>query len=79
MAGVLDSISTADQAVPGKLHHCSRAFGLLSAIQPDDDCQLARIGERLIVLPSDLDLSAHLGQRIGIVRIDDKFLCRRLA
>jgi hypothetical protein len=69
--------------IPEKLHKCGRAFGLLISIQPDEDCQIARIitrtGERLIVLPLDLDLSSHVGMRIGLTLIDDKFLCRRLS
>lgn len=64
---------------PEKLHHCGRAFGVLSSIRPDDDCQIVLIGERLIVLPADLDMSGYVGQRIGLIRVDDKFLCRRLA
>jgi hypothetical protein len=69
--------------IPEKLHKCGRAFGLLSSIQPDEDCQIARIitrtDERLIVLPLDLDLSSYVGLRIGLTLIDGKILCRRLS
>ncbi|OPY54682.1 MAG: hypothetical protein A4E48_00261 [Methanosaeta sp. PtaU1.Bin060] len=55
-----------------------RAFGQLASIQPDDNCQIAQIGERLIVLPEDLDLHEHVGHRIGICRIEGQYHIRRL-
>ena len=75
------SIFSADNAVaaPEKLHHLSRAFGLLSSIQPAEDCQIAQIGTRLLVLPQDLDILGYLGQRIGLIRVDGQYLIRRLA
>jgi hypothetical protein len=75
----INNLSTPSAAVPEKLHHCGRAFGLLQDIQPAEDCQLAQIGQRLIVLPQDLDLSEYLGQRVGLIRIDEKYLVRSLA
>jgi hypothetical protein len=80
------SISTfsADNAEPRpeKLHHCGRALGLLTSIAPAEDCQIARMinrfGGRLIVLPQDLDLSGYIGQHIVMVRIDDRYLVRRV-
>jgi hypothetical protein len=62
-----------------KLHHCGRAFGLLQSVECAEDCQIAQIGERLIVLPQDLDLSEYLGQRVGLIKIDEKYLIRSLA
>lgn len=69
---------SAMRATPEKLHNFGRAFGLLSDIQPAEDCQLARIGKRLIVLPQDLDLSGHIGHRIGLILADGQHLIRRL-
>jgi hypothetical protein len=71
---------TAPAFVPEKLHDCGRRFGLLSSIQLllEEDCQIAKIGERLVVLPIDLDLSEYLNQRIGMVRIGHKYHIRRL-
>lgn len=69
---------------PEALPHCGRAFGLLMDILLAEDCKIARIlnktGERLIVLPpdQDLDLSSHIGERIGLVQIDSKLHYRRL-
>ena len=84
-SNVCGPISTfsAEIALPAKLHHCGRGFGLLVSIQPDEDCQIAlivnRFGERRIVLPQDLDLSAYISQRIGLIRVDQLYLVRRLA
>lgn len=77
MAGAISE--TQPSPVPEKLHNLGRAFGLLSSIEPAEDCQLARVGSRLIVLPSDLLLSGHVGQRIGLIRVDETYLVRRLA
>lgn len=65
--------------VPEKLHNLGRAFGLLACIESAEDCQLARIGTRLIVLPADLTLSGYVGQRIGLIQVDGKYLVRRSA
>jgi hypothetical protein len=65
--------------IPEKLHNLGRAFGLLSSIRPAEDCQIAQIGQRLIVLPCDLDISGHVGQRIGLILVDEKYCIRRLA
>jgi hypothetical protein len=73
------NFSASFPAEPIHMHHLSRAFGLLASIQPVEDCQLAQIGQRLVVLPQDLDLSGHIGQRIGLIRVDEKYLIRRLA
>lgn len=67
---------------PQVFHHCDRAQGLLVSIRPDEECQIARIVNRFcdrqIVLPQDLDLSEYIGQRIVMIRIDDKYLARRV-
>jgi hypothetical protein len=62
---------------PEKLHHLGRAFGLLSSVRQEEDCQIAQIGNRLLVLPADLHLSEYLGHRIGLMRYEDRFLIRR--
>ena len=64
---------------PEKLHKLGRAFGLLSSIQPAEECQIAQIDKRLIVLPKDLDLSEHIGKMVGLMRYEDRILVRRLA
>lgn len=65
--------STIPQPKLEHMHHCSRAFGLLHSVTPDDDCQIVAIGKRRVVLPEDLDLQAMMGKYIGIVKIDDKY------
>jgi|GEM_PF-6429657 hypothetical protein len=59
------------------LHDNSGVFGVLSAIEPDEDCQIAQIGECQVVIPQDLDLSSYIGQRIGVACIDGKFYVQR--
>jgi hypothetical protein len=51
----------------------------LYGIWPSEGCQIAKIGESLVVLPPDLALSGLMGHRVGLVRIDDQYLIRRLA
>ena len=74
---------SADNAAqqPEKLLHMGRAFGLLSAVRAESNCQIARIvnrlGERHIVLPSDLDLRGFIGQEIVMLRLDDRYPVRR--
>lgn len=46
-----------EDSAPKKLHHLGRAFGVLSSIQPREECQIAWIDGNLVVLPRDLDLS----------------------
>jgi hypothetical protein len=53
-------------------------FGLLVSIQPDEECQIAQIGQDLIVLPQDLDLSGYVGKSIGMIRVDFERYCVRL-
>lgn len=73
--------ATAIPEPPEKLLHMGRAFGLLSAVRAESNCQIARIvnrfGERHIVLPSDLDLRGFIGQEIVLMRLDDRYLVRR--
>jgi hypothetical protein len=76
VCGIVSGFSAASS--PEKLHHLGRAFGLLSSIQPAEECQIAQIDERLIVLPKDLDLSEHIGKRVGLMRYEDRILVRRL-
>ncbi|MCX6677390.1 MAG: hypothetical protein NTU95_05535 [Methanothrix sp.] len=59
-----------------KLHHNGRVFGLLASIRPDEECQIAQIGKRLVVLPQDLGLLGYLGQGIGVVKIDENYHVR---
>lgn len=77
MAGAISDAQSSP--IPEKLHNLGRAFGQLTCLQPAEECQIAWIGARRIVLPQDLDLSAHLGQRIGLILVDEKYLIRRLA
>ena len=69
---------SADSAVPEKLHHLGRAYGLLSSVRVEEDCQIARINRRLIVLPADLDLSSHIGRCIGMMRYEDRILIQSI-
>lgn len=62
-----------------RLHDGSRVFGPLHSAQPSEDCQIARIGERDVVLPADLDLSSFIGSRIGLVKIGEECRVRGLA
>ncbi len=69
----MDASCTAPQ--PPKLehmHHCSRRFGILHGVQKAEDCQIACIGKREVVLPADLQLKPWLSKYIGIVKIDDQ-------
>ncbi len=59
------------------LHDNSGVFGKLFSIKPDDDCQIAQIGEYQVVIPQDFDLSSYIGQRIGVACIDGKFYVQR--
>ena len=63
---------------PEKLRHLGRAFGTLISVRQEEDCQIAQIGSRLLVLPADIQLSEILGQRIGMMRYEGRFLIRRL-
>lgn len=56
-----------------------RAFGLLSDLQAYEDCQIATIEQRHIILPTYLDLKPYLGSRIGMVRVEEEYLVRKLA
>lgn len=63
------------QALP--LHDNSGVFGKLFSIKPDDDCQIAQIGEIQVVIPQDFDLSSYIGMRIGVACICGKFYVQR--
>lgn len=69
-------VFSADRAVPEKLLHLGRAYGLLSYVRREEDCQIARINRRQIVLPADLDLSAWVGKCVGMMRYNDRVLIR---
>lgn len=77
LSGSINNLPVA--TTPQKMHHCDRRFGLLYGIWPSEGCQIAKIGESLVVLPPDLALSGLMGHRVGLVRIDDQYLIRRLA
>ena len=64
------------KAIP--LHNNSGVFGKLFSIEPDDDCQIAQIGEFQVVIPQDLDLAGYIGQRIGMAYIQGKYYVRRV-
>jgi len=59
-------------------HDNSRYFGLLSALEPHEDHQIATIDNHMVILPLDLDLSEYLNGPVGIVCIAGKFHVRRL-
>ena len=59
------------------LHDNSGIFGKLFSIEPDEDCQIAQIGDCQVVIPQDFDLSSYIGQRIGVAFIDGKFYVQR--
>ena len=82
MAGCDTTIAPPLTVRPEKLHHLSRAFGFLEDIRSEDeDCIVAKIGRREIVLPAAIepDLRPLIGCRIGMVRIENKYLVRRAA
>ncbi len=59
------------------LHDNSGIFGKLFSIEPDEDCQIAQIGEFQVVIPQDFDLSSYIGQRIGVAYVLGKYYVRR--
>jgi hypothetical protein len=59
-------------------HDNSRYFGLLSALEPHEDHQIATIDHYQVILPLNLDLSEYLNGLVGIVCIAGKFHVRRL-
>jgi hypothetical protein len=62
-------------------HDNSRFFGLLSAIEPAEDHQIATItviNNYRVILPLDLDLSEYLNGPVGIACIAGKFYVREL-
>ena len=62
------------------LHDNSRVFGVLLSVEPAEDCQIATIAtidQLIVVLPTELDLSGYMGQRIGIACICGKFYVQR--
>ncbi len=81
-ADTITFLVTVPVSPPEVLRHCGRAQGILADIQPAEECQIARVVNRLcarqIVLPSDLDWSSYLGQNIVMMRLDDRYLIRRV-
>ncbi len=69
-----------DSERPHKPLHCDRAFGLLSAIQQDDECIIATIGDQQVVLPEEMlaRLEPLMNKRIGLARFYDEFYLREL-
>lgn len=60
-------------------HDNSRFFGLLSAIEPHEDHQIAVIDvidSYRVILPLDLDLSEYINGPVGIACIAGKFYAR---
>jgi hypothetical protein len=72
--------NSSDVATPAKIlpHDNSRFFGLLSALEPHEDHQIATIDGHQVILPPDLDLSEYLNGPVGIACISGKFYVRRL-
>ena len=60
------------------LHDNGRFFGLLSSINQSEDCQIATIGDCRVILPAELDLSSHMGHRIGVACVAGQFYVRRV-
>jgi hypothetical protein len=75
------SLPQIDGARPEKLSpDAGRAAGLLAGITvPEEDCQVAQIGKRRIVLPLSLDLSAYQGKRIVMLRLGQDYHVREAA
>ena len=67
-------------AVPGpklrRLHDGSRECGLLLSCHQEEECQIARIGERNVVLPLSADLSEFIGQPIVLMMNREQCLVR---
>jgi hypothetical protein len=59
-----------------RLHDGSREFGLLLSCHQEEDCQIARIGERNVVLPLSADLSEFIGQPIVLMMNREQCLVR---
>jgi hypothetical protein len=76
---IYSPVSDSDR--PQKMHHCDEQNGLLSDIQYDDECLIATIQGRKVVLPEELfeRLQPMLDKRIGLVRFDDEFYLRELS
>jgi hypothetical protein len=74
------NIIRGDRERPEKLLHCGRAFGLLSAIKQDDECIIAAIGKRQVVLPEEMQarLEPYLNRSIGLAQFDDEFYIREI-
>jgi len=58
------------------LHDNSGFFGVLSAIEPAEDHQVAMINGHPVILPLDLDLAGFLNQYMGVACIAGKFYAR---
>jgi hypothetical protein len=59
-----------------RLHDGSRVFGILHSISGEDDCRIAQIGQRRVVLPSEPDLSGFMGQNIVLMMNRERCLVR---
>jgi len=69
-------------AVPGpklvRLHDMSRVLGRLVSVErlEEDDCQIAKIDERNVVLPLNADLSEFMGQTVILMMNREQCLVR---
>ena len=72
---------SSDSNKPERLQDRSIRSGILSGIERIEDedcpCQIAKIGDRLVVLPLGTDLSKFLGQHIVLMQNFEDILVRR--
>ena len=61
-----------------RLHDLDRCSGRLGSVErlEEDDCQIARIGEKNVVLPPSADLSEFIGQPIVLMMNREQCLVR---
>ena len=69
-----------DSEKPVKMLHCSRAFGLLTAIDLEEDCIIATIEGHKVVLPEEMQarLEPFMNKDVALARFDDEFYLRDL-
>jgi hypothetical protein len=62
------------QAELRHLHHWEEVVGPLTELDDDEGILLAKIGKIALALPADMadTLHPHIGQRIAILRTDDR-------